>query len=129
MTFSVDQIDHVEVCVRDVAAAVRWYDEVLGLKLVHDLPPPNPKMIGTGGTMFAIFKAKVDGPDNADDDSQPPIRWRRVAWLTTEEGFEEAQQQLSEKGVNFTGPINHRISWSIYFNDPDGNPLEITYYT
>ena len=128
MTISLDQIDHVEVYVRNVAAAVRWYAEVLGLKLIHDLPPPNPKMIGTGGTMLAIFKAKEDGPDNADDDSQPPIRWRRVAWRTSKGGFEQAQQHLSENGVDFTGPIDHGISWSIYFNDLDGNPLEITYY-
>lgn len=128
MAFSADQIDHVEVFVRDVDAAVRWYGEILGLNLIHDQPPPNPKMIGIGGTMIAVFKAKGDGPDNADDDSRPPIRWRRVAWRTTKDGFEQAQQHLSEKGVNFTGPIDHTISWSIYFNDPDGNPLEITYY-
>ena len=97
------------------------------MKLIHGQSLPDPKMIGTGGTMLAIFKAKGGGPDNADDDSQPPIRWRRVAWRTTKRGFQRAQKHLSEKGVNFSGPIDHRISWSIYFNDPDGNPLETTY--
>lgn len=125
--FSVDHIDHVELYARDVDAAVRWYGEVLGLKLIHDLPPPNPKMVGLGGTMLAIFKAKRDGPDNADDDSQPPIRWRRVAWRTDKAGFEQAQKHLSSKGVDFTGPVDHDFARSIYFNDPDGNPLEITY--
>ena len=128
MTFTPDHIDHVELYARDVDATVRWYGDVLGLKMIHEFAPPGPKMIGIGGTMLAIFKAKSDGPDNADDDSQPSIRWRRVAWGTNKEGFEQAQQHLSSKGVKFTGPVDHDISWSIYFNDPDGNPLEITYY-
>lgn len=32
MPFAVEEIDHVEVFVRDIEAAARWYSEVLGLR-------------------------------------------------------------------------------------------------
>ncbi len=25
-------------------------------------------------------------------------------------------------------PVDHRVAWSLYFSDPDGNPFEITCY-
>ena len=30
--------------------------------------------------------------------------------------------------VAFQGPVDHGCAQSIYFNDPDGHPLEITFY-
>jgi catechol-2,3-dioxygenase len=51
-----------------------------------------------------------------------------VAWLTDAEGFQLAPKHLASLGVHFGGPLDHGQSHSIYFADPDGNPLEITYY-
>jgi catechol 2,3-dioxygenase-like lactoylglutathione lyase family enzyme len=126
MTFAVEQIDHVEVYVRDIPAAVEWYQKVLGLRPA-DGYDPEPVLIGAGKTWLALFRAKREGPGNSDDSRQPPIRWRRVAWRTTSGGFAEAQAHLRQHGVPFQGPIDHGDSWSIYFADMDGNPLEITY--
>lgn len=126
MAFAVDQIDHVEVFVRDIEAAVRWYADVIGLKEVGRWDP-EPVMIGTGDTKLALFLADPDAPSNPDDKERSP-RWRRVAWSTTATGFVDAQQHLRECGVTFSGPIDHDVAESIYFRDPDGNPLEITCY-
>jgi catechol-2,3-dioxygenase len=35
----------------------------------------------------------------------------------------DAYFALTEAGVD-VGPVDHLISWAIYFNDPDGNELE-----
>ena len=126
MSFAVLHIDHVEVFARDIAAAAHWYERVLGLKVDGGLDS-EPVLIGVGGNYLALFKARLTGPDNSDDASQPPIRWRRVAWKTTATGFDEAQRHLAACGVTFHGPVDHGSSWSIYFADMDGNPLEITY--
>lgn len=125
--FKIDQLDHVEVFVRDIDAAIAWYDRVFGLKVVRRWDPA-PVMISVGDAMIALFKARREGPDNGDGDTQPAIRWRRVAWRVAPEKFEAAQQHLRTCGVEFTGPIDHDGPLSIYFNDPDGNPLEITCY-
>ena len=28
--------------------------------------------------------------------------------------------------IDYGGPVDHGSAWSLYFTDPDGNPLEIT---
>jgi len=127
MSFAVDRIDHVEVFVCDIDAAIRWYADVLGLTVLHRWDP-EPVMIGAGGSMLALFRAKLGSPATTDSRSREGVGWHRVAWRTTRAGFEAAQRRLTERGITFRGPVDHDIAWSIYFNDPDGNHLEITYY-
>ena len=50
-----------------------------------------------------------------------------MAWLTDKAGFEAAKKHLESRGIQF-GEQGHGTSRSIYFSDPDGNPLEITFY-
>jgi len=127
MSFAVDQIDHVEVFVRDIDAASRWYADVLGLSEIHRWDP-EPVIIGAGGTMLALFRAKPCPPATTDLRSREGFGWHRVAWRTTKTGFEAIQRHFTERGIGFRGPVDHDIAWSIYFNDPDGNLLEVTYY-
>jgi catechol 2,3-dioxygenase-like lactoylglutathione lyase family enzyme len=128
MALQLKAIDHVEVFVRDLEQAKAWYGDVLGLTEVCRWHP-EPIMIGVGGTKLALFLAKGGGPMTPGvRQAQPPIRWHRVAFGTDEAGFARAQEHLQEKGIKFRGPVDHRTAWSIYFDDPDGNPLEITYY-
>lgn len=127
MSFEIDGIDHVEVFVRDIDSAIRWYSEVLGLTVLYRWDP-EPVMIGAGGTMLALFKAKPDAPATPNLRSTEGVGWHRVAWQTTQTGFEAAQRHLTERGVRFRGPVDHDIARSIYFDDPDGNHLEITFY-
>lgn len=132
MPFLASQIDHVEVLVRDLDAAARWYGEVLGL-VEQRRWEPEPVMIGAagGGPMLALFLA--DGAaergavrEGAGHGSRP--HWHRVAWRADRDGFAAAQRHLTALGIAFRGPVDHEVAWSIYFQDPDGNPLEITYY-
>ena len=39
--------------------------------------------------------------------------------------LKELHQRLQAKGVTITGAIDHTITKSVYFLDPDGNQLEI----
>lgn len=124
--FIATRIDHVEVFVRDLVAAQRWYEQVLGLQ-EECRWDPEPIMIGAGGTKLALFLAP-DGSEPVPIERHPALRWHRVAWQTDAAGFRAAQEHLRGLGIPFRGPIDHRLARSIYFNDPDGNPLEITYF-
>ena len=123
MSFRVDRIDHVEVFVRDLDAAVAWYRDTLGLEEVRRWDP-DPVLIGDGQTMLALFR------DRGTGEPAPPAlgNFRRVAWRVDAAGFDAAQQHLESLEIPFDGPIDHDISWSIYFRDPDGHLLEITTY-
>jgi catechol 2,3-dioxygenase-like lactoylglutathione lyase family enzyme len=123
--FAVDTVDHVEVFVRDIDAAIGWYQRVLGLREVSRWDP-HPVMIGAGGTMLALFRADPGARGVLNDAAGSPLRWRRVAWRTSRAGFEAAQSHLRACGVSFRGPVDHGRSWSVYFSDLDGHPLEIT---
>ncbi len=127
MSFAVDQIDHVEVFVRDVEASIRWYADILGLR-EYSRHTPGPVMIGAGDTKLALFKADNSAGPPCPSKPETPLRWRLVAWRTTPERFEVAQRHLADRGVPFDGPIDHDGPVSIYFRDPDGHPLEITCY-
>lgn len=127
MAILVDRIDHVEVFVQDLEASIRWYAQVLGLHEVYRWDP-EPVMIGVGDTKLALFKSvQLATAAPAGQASRAP-HWHRVAWRTSASGFEQAQEHLRNLGVAFRGPIDHGAAFSIYFHDPDGNPLEITYY-
>ena len=127
MSFAVERIDHVEVFVRDIDAAIRWYADALGLTVLHRWDP-EPVMIGAGGTALALFRAKLGSPAATDLRLRKGIGWHRVAWRTSMAGFEAAQCHLTERGIGFRGPVDHDVACSIYFNDLDGNHLEVTYY-
>lgn len=122
MSFRVQQVDHVEVMVMDLEASARWYKDILGLKETHRWDP-EPIFIEANGTALALFQAV-----HAAREPGKGVHWHRVAWRTDEGGFAAAQEHLKNKGITFRGPVDHGIAWSIYFTDPDGNPLEITYY-
>ena len=124
MSFCVEMIDHVEVLVGDLEASVRWYSKVLGLREICRWTP-EPIMIGAGGTALALFQASANAPDA--NQRSADLRWVRVAWRTSEAGFLDAQAHLKSLGIAFSGPVDHGSTRSIYFGDPDGHPLEITY--
>jgi catechol-2,3-dioxygenase len=126
MHFRVKSLDHVEVFVSDIQAAARWYDQVLGLKEIGRWDP-EPVMIGAGGTKVALFQM-TKAARQAAGELKIDFGWRRVAWLTDAEGFKLVQEHLANLGIRFAGPLDHGQSHSIYFADPDGNPLEITFY-
>ncbi len=123
MQFRIGQIDHVDLFVSDVEASVSWYKEVLGLEELMSFDR-NPIYIGRGGQMLGLYRAPQDLVP-----AKPGLGgFRRVAWRTDREGFIAAQEKLRKHKVEFEGPVDREVANSIYFQDPDGHRLEITYY-
>ena len=131
MAFRVKHIDHVELLVRDIGKTESWYKNVLGLKRVQAWDP-EPVMIGAGKTMLALFtssraRARVPAKSGKKNGHQVSFGYLRVAFLTDKKGFKRAQMHLEKLSIPFRGPIDHDISFSIYFQDLNGLPLEITH--
>jgi catechol 2,3-dioxygenase-like lactoylglutathione lyase family enzyme len=120
----VAQIDHVAVAVSDVERSVEWYCEVLGMDRRHPEWGVMPAMVCAGETCVALFP--VEG-NPAPPPGRDVISMRHLAFRTDRAGFERAQAELRQRGIDFEF-IDHETAHSIYFEDPDGHRLEITTY-
>ena len=129
MPFRVKHIDHVELLVPDIGKTESWYRKVLGLKRVQAWDP-EPVMIGAGDTMLALFtspRVKRRLPGKKKSGHRVSYGYLRVAFLTDRAGFKKAQQRLKKLGIAYRGPVDHDTTFSIYFQDLNGLPLEITH--
>ena len=124
--FQLDGIDHIALNVRDVEQSVRWYCDVLGLERRHaDVWGSHPAVVGIGTTSLALFP--VEGPNPRPRPGRDVITMRHIAFRASRRDFDHALAALQARG--FTPEIqDHRISRSLYFNDPDGHEIEITTY-
>lgn len=129
----VEQIDHVhiEVTDRDVAAA--WYGRVLGL--VPHAPyaqwaddPMGPLILATasGVATLSLFAREARTPSR---DTTIAFSVSGAAFLDFLLELDElALQHVSGKVLTRQDVVDHDLSWSIYFTDPDQNRLEVTTY-
>jgi len=133
--FKVEQIDHVELFVPDRYTAARWYEQVLGLKILpeheHWAGPGGPLMISSdsGGTMLALFEGEPRG-------NRPTAGHHRVAFRVSGAGFLQFLEHVREvsvysesvEPVSDLRPVDHGKAFSVYFCDPYGNRFEVTSY-
>jgi catechol 2,3-dioxygenase-like lactoylglutathione lyase family enzyme len=115
-------VDHIHVFVSDRAAALVWYRAVLGLRPVAALElwaaDGGPLTIGDadGSVHLALFE-------------RPAEKCRStVALSVSAQGFLAWQRHLEAVLQQRVEAVDHQLSWSLYFSDPDGNPFEITSY-
>lgn len=132
------RLNHTVYITRDTAATVAFYRDVLGMRLVSyaaadEVPSTGDKVhflhtffeIGDG-SMVAFFEIEGLGEEAA---SVVP-RWARHLALSvdSEEELMSALRRLKEHDVEVIGPVDHEGIWqSIYFFDPNGVRLELTY--
>jgi catechol 2,3-dioxygenase-like lactoylglutathione lyase family enzyme len=130
------QIDHVELFVPDRYEAARWYERVLGLRIVPEFErwaaDGGPLMISPdeGSTKLALFEGSP-APATART-----AAFHRVAFRVTADGFNEFLNRLPEfqltdakhQPVTRASVVDHQKAYSIYFSDPYGHLLEVTTY-
>lgn len=119
---ALDDIDHVHVYVSDRSAAETWYARVLGLTRVEALAAwaqdGGPLTLGnpSGTIHIALFE-------------KPALACRStIAFSVGAADFRAWQQHLKAALGHPVDAVDHTMSWSLYFKDPDGNPYEITSY-
>jgi catechol-2,3-dioxygenase len=123
MAPELERVDHLHVFVADRPAAERWYARVLGLKRVPSLE----RWAAEGGPLTlanpsdTIHIALFERPAAAKCRST-------IALGTSAEGLLAWQRHLAVELGKAPERVDHELSWSIYFEDPDANPYEITTY-
>jgi glyoxylase I family protein len=121
MTFHVERIDHVVLRVRDLAGMVRFYEQALGFKVERTLDTLKLVQMRAGASLLDLVSR--DRPD-AGTGNMDHLCFRvepfdraaisaRLAPLGVKLG-----ETVQRYGAEGTGP-------SIYFDDPEGNQIEL----
>ena len=141
--FTISRVGHVGIYVSDIDRSIAWYTDVLGLTLTGRWP-----MSGGGEIVFLRF-----GDNHHDIVLMPnpaPVRsgetggsnrLQHIAMeIESRDEWLKALAELKRSGVTITqGPLVHGLeggtgpgtlpggsgSRSFYFEDPDGNSLEL----
>ena len=126
MAPSFQRIDHVHVFVSDRVAAEAWYARVMGLRPIPELvfwsADGGPLTVGSLGNLDqaggSVHLALFEGANNSRRSTValgvPGAEL--LAWRT------HLQDALGRR----IDLVDHQVSMSLYFADPDGNPFEIT---
>lgn len=120
-----ERIAHVVIKVRDLETSKRFYTETLGMQVMKHVPEIKAVFLSFNGRdhhEVALFEIgqQAEGP-----------RMNQVGLLhfafrmRNEDDLRTAYQELKEKGVPVVFTVNHGVSKSVYFKDPDGNELEV----
>ena len=121
----INRLQHIVLNCRDVDASVDFYTRVLGMEVVSHNRERNAAFLSFGKEHhdIALFAYR----ELADRLEKSHLGLNHIA-LEIEGGEEELREyyrQLKEHGVEIDGTMDHVMSQSIYFFDPDGNRLEI----
>jgi catechol 2,3-dioxygenase-like lactoylglutathione lyase family enzyme len=117
-------IDHVALSCTSVETTKAWYVSVLGFKHVFTGQWDGvPVFLKLGATYLALFPLR-----GATQPAPQRPGFNHLAFnAATQAEFAEAQADFTKRGIEFEFQ-DHGISHSIYFDDPDNRPLEITTY-
>jgi catechol 2,3-dioxygenase len=120
-----ERIAHVVLKVRNLEQSQKFYTETLGMRVIKDVPQLRAVFLSFNGRdhhEIALFEigAKAEAP-KPNQTGMLHVAFR----LRTEDDLVAAYKELKEKGVPVSFTVNHGVSKSIYFRDPDDNELEV----
>jgi catechol-2,3-dioxygenase len=117
------RLGHVVLKVRDARKSREFYTQTLGLKVAHEDLERGAVFLSFGREHhdLALFQLASGEPPAA---SQPGLH--HMAWqLGSYEELQDAYRELKDLGVPIESTIEHNVTRSIYFPDPDGNRVEL----
>jgi catechol 2,3-dioxygenase-like lactoylglutathione lyase family enzyme len=117
------RLDHYAVHVASLEVSAAFYERVFGFGVVHKWT--TVWMVGNDRIRVGLFQ-RPEATAVADPNSKLLIE--HVAFLTDKIGFEQAIKTLEALGIAYEAPEDTGIAMSLFFKDPDGHNLEVTYY-
>lgn len=123
-----------------LAETVHFYRDLLGLPLVHAIsakgwgPDNHADFLhfffdsGNGSTIAFFYYIGTDRPDWLTVREHYQDRATHTAWRVRDEAeLLLWRQRVEAVGIPLRYQIRHEVIESIYFNDPNGYPIEITW--
>jgi len=121
----IKSLGHVVLRVTDRDRAEKFYGGVLGLPLCARLDEGDFKMaFFTLGNHHDFAVMEVSGEGSSRNESAVGLHHVAFNIGTTLDELREAKEMLGAAGIA-TQPIDHEVTKSLYFEDPDGNGIEL----
>ena len=121
----IQSLGHVVLKVADLERSEGFYSGVLGMPVCARLDEQGMKMTFFSlGNHHDLALSEVTGEDAAGGEQAAGLHHVAFCIGTSLEELKEAKVQLESAGIE-TYPIDHEVSKSLYFHDPDGNMLEV----
>jgi catechol 2,3-dioxygenase-like lactoylglutathione lyase family enzyme len=121
---------------------VHFYRDLLGLPLVHAIsargwgPADHADFLhfffdsGNGSTIAFFYYIGTERPEKLIPTDHYQDRATHTAWLVSDvDELADWRARVEEAGIPLRYQVRHEVIESIYFNDPNGYPIEITYQT
>ena len=122
----VKQLAHIVLKVRNLEKSKQWYMEVLGLKLMSEVPGRIAFLSAGENVSHELGLLQVGASAQGPDARR--VGLYHTGWqVESLEEMTNLPSRLQEMGVRVTGVADHGVSIGVYVMDPDGNELELFY--
>ena len=128
-------INHLALVTPDMDASVRFYHEVLGMRLVATtMAGPMRHYFFEIGPENTIAFFEVKDAETFMAPAGIPDRLRKAQFdhlsfnVADLDALHDLQRRLKEAGCGVTDVVDHGFVQSIYFNDPNGIALEASWW-
>jgi len=119
-------LSHIAFMTRRFEEMKAWYINVFGAEIVHGNPAIAFLTYDAESHRFAIANLDVLKPDMPADSGTGEIGVNHIAYTYASAGdLLETYARLKEKGLTPYWPIHHGFTLSFYYQDPDGNRIEL----
>jgi len=120
------KIGHIHLKVRDLERSIGFYREYLGLQVTEQLADTLAFM--SAGQKHHELALQEVGPAAALPQRRDVGLYHVAFEVPDRQALAETYRKLKKDGI-VSYPVDHRISWALYFSDPDGNGVEVYWDT
>jgi len=121
----IERIGHVVIKVRNLERSRKFYTEILGMDVMMEIPAIPGCFLANNRRdhhEIALFEVGAE----ADGLHGRQIGLAHIAFrLRNEQDLRAAYKEFKEKDVPISFTVDHGVTKSIYFRDPDGHELEV----
>ena len=126
MSYKPRNLGHVNIYVRNAERSRQWYEDVLGLH-TYDFKAGRAAFMSADKEVSHEI-ALMEVGDNALGPQKGQVGLNHMAWyMDSLDDLKEFYLRIKEKNIPIDRVADHGLSIGIYFEDPDGNGIEVSY--
>ena len=126
MGYTPKYLGHVNIYVRNAERSRQWYVDLLGLHTYDFIPGRAAFLSADLDQSHEVALIQVG--DDAPGQEKGQVGLNHMAWMMESlDDLKEVYQRIKERNIPIDHVADHGISVGIYFRDPDGNGIEVSY--